>query len=90
MVTVAFCVFSTAVTNPLEKAQKALGMEKHIKRVQSLDAHVKEHPKDYQAVVALLKARSDAIEHRAWLRMIERKKAVAEIRKERRNRHGEE
>lgn len=60
---------------------------KHEQRVARLEEHLKEHPTDYQAVVAHLKARSDAIEHRAWLRMIERRKAVAEIRKERRNRN---
>lgn len=55
-------------------------------KVVRLDAHVKEHPKDYQAVIALLRAKSDLIEHRSWLRMVERKKRVAEIRKQRKER----
>lgn len=54
--------------------------------VERLERHVAEHPKDYQAVVALLKRRSDMIEHRIWLKMVERKKAVAEIRRQRRER----
>lgn len=57
---------------------------KYIERVERLEEHLKEHPTDYQAVIALLKRRSDLIEHRAWLRMIERKKAVAEVRRQRR------
>ena len=60
---------------------------KYIEKVERLEEHLKEHPTDYQAVVALLKRRSDLIEHRAWLRMTERKKKVAEIRKQRKERH---
>lgn len=56
---------------------------KYIEKVERLEEHLKEHPTDYQAVVALLKRRSDLIEHRAWLKMIERRKKVAEIRKQR-------
>lgn len=52
-------------------------------KVERLEEHLKEHPTDYQAVVALLKRRSDLIEHRMWLRMIERKKAVAGVRRQR-------
>lgn len=61
-------------------------MEKHIEKVVRLDNHVKTHPNDYQAVVALLRARSDLIEHRQWLAMVERKKRVAEIRRQRKER----
>ena len=62
----------------------------HIEKVERLEEHLKEHPTDYQAVVALLKRRSDLIEHRVWLRMIERKKKVAEIRKQRKEKHDAE
>jgi len=61
-------------------------MEKHITRVQRLNEHVKAHPNDYQAVIALLKARSDMIEHRAWLAMVEKKKRIAEIKRQRKER----
>lgn len=57
---------------------------KYEDKVDRLEDHLKDHPTDYQAVVALLKRRSDMIEHQAWLRMIERKRRVAEVRKERR------
>lgn len=52
-------------------------------KVERLEEHLKEHPTDYQAVIALLKRRSDLIEHVAWLRMIERKKKIAEVRRQR-------
>lgn len=50
-------------------------------RVVNLERHVAEHPKDYQAVVGLLKARSDLIEHGVYMRMIERRKRMAEYRR---------
>lgn len=56
---------------------------KYEERVVRLEEHLKTHPTDYQAVVAHLKARSDLIEHRMYLRMIERKKRVAEVRRRR-------
>ena len=66
-------------------------MEKHIARVERLNEHVRAHPNDYQAVIALLKARSDMIEHRAWLSMVERRRRVAEIKARRKERlHGKE
>ena len=70
----------------VRKAQKDDTMEKHIARVERLTEHVKSHPSDYQAVIALLKARSDMIEHRAWLAMVEKKKRIAEIKRQRKER----
>lgn len=61
-------------------------MEKHIAKVERLGEHIKSHPNDYQAVIAFLKARSDMIEHRAWLAMIEKKKVIAEIKRQRKER----
>ena len=52
-------------------------------RLYRLHSHIKEHPADYQAVIAEVKLRSDLIEHQAYLRTIDRLKRVAEIRKER-------
>lgn len=40
-------------------------------RLRRLDAHLSEHPKDYQAVIARIKTYSDYVEH-------ERRKAVNE------------
>lgn len=52
-------------------------------RLIRLQEHVKEHPKDYQAVIAEMKAYSDLVEHRAHTAMIERIKRVAEIKRKR-------
>ena len=65
-------------------------MDKYSEKILRLDEHLKSHPTDYQAVIARLKARSDAIEHKAWLAMVERKKRVAEIRRERKERENAE
>ena len=62
---------------------------KYEDKVERLEVHLKEHPTDYQAVIAHLKARSDMYEHRAHQRMIERMKRVAEIKRQRKEqKHG--
>lgn len=53
----------------------------YTERLQKLDKHIAEHPTDYQAVIARLKTRSDAIEHQMYLKKIERLKRVAEFRR---------
>lgn len=53
----------------------------YAKKLEALDRHISEHPTDYQAVIARLKTRSDAIEHQLYLRKIERLKRVAEYRR---------
>lgn len=53
----------------------------YAKKLEALDKHISEHPTDYQAVIARLKTRSDAIEHQLYLRKIERLKRVAEYRR---------
>lgn len=58
----------------------------YIKKLEQIDNHLAQHPKDYQAVIARMKTYSDAVEHEMYLRKIERLKRVAEFR--RRN-HGE-
>lgn len=58
----------------------------YTERLTALDRHISEHPADYQAVIARLKLRSDAIEHQMYLRKVERLKRVAEYR---RHRNGE-
>lgn len=64
---------------------------KYAERVVRLEKHLETHPTDYQAVVAHLKARSDLIEHRIYLKTNERKKRLAEIKRCRRERqHAEE
>ena len=50
-------------------------------KLKKLDEHLKEHPKDYQASIARLKTYSDAVEHKRYLKRIERLKRVAEYRR---------
>lgn len=82
------CFFS--LHPPILKKHRQEKTMKYEQKVANLERHLKEHPTDYQAVVAHLVARSDAIEHRAWLRMIERKKRLAEIRRMRKERQNAE
>ena len=53
----------------------------YIERLERLDRHIEQHPKDYQAVIGRLKCYSDAVEHQMHLRKIERLKRVAEFRR---------
>lgn len=50
-------------------------------RLQNLDEHLKEHPTDYQAVIARLKIQSDAYEYERKKRVYERLKKVAYYRR---------
>lgn len=52
-------------------------------RLEKLDKHISENPKDYQAVIARLKTRSDAIDHARKHQMDMRLKRLAEIRRKR-------
>lgn len=56
-------------------------MKDYIGRLERLDNHIVEHPTDYQAVIARLKVRSDAIEHEMYLKKTARLKRVAEYRR---------
>lgn len=55
----------------------------YTERLTALDRHISEHPADYQAVIARLKLRSDAIDHQMYMRKVERLKRVAEYRRHR-------
>lgn len=52
------------------------------KKIQNLRAHIQKHPNDYQAVIGLIKANSDAIEHQYYEQRIEKVKRVAEVRRQ--------
>lgn len=54
----------------------------YTERLERLDSHITEHPTDYQAVIARLKLRSDAIEHEMHTKKIARLKRVAEYRRQ--------
>lgn len=51
-------------------------------KLERLDAHLKQHPKDYQSVIARMKTFSDAVEHEMYLKRIERIKKVERYRKQ--------
>ena len=51
-------------------------------KLERLDAHIKQHPKDYQSVIARMKTFSDAVEHEMYLKRIERIKKVERYRKQ--------
>ena len=54
----------------------------YIKKLEQINRHLAEHPKDYQAVIAKMKTYSDAIEHEIYLKRVERMKKVAKYRRE--------
>lgn len=56
------------------------------KKLEQLDRHLAEHPKDYQSVIARMKTYSDAVEHEQYQRKVARLKRVAEIRRMRNER----
>ena len=53
----------------------------YTKKLEQIDRHLAEHPKDYQASIARLKTFSDAVEHQMYLKKVERLKRVAEYRR---------
>ena len=50
-------------------------------RLERLDEHLVKHPTDYQARIARMKTYSNAVEHKRYLKKIERLKRVAEFRR---------
>lgn len=73
---------------PLPSLPKGNEMD-YIEKLERLDKHIEANPKDYQAVIARLKTRSDAIDHVRKKRMDARLKRVAEIRRKRHEEHNE-
>lgn len=53
----------------------------YAKKLETLDKHLSEHPKDYQSVIARMKTYSNAVEHDMYLRRVERLKKVAKYRR---------
>ena len=54
----------------------------YVDKLKRLDKHIEKHPTDYQAVIARMITKSDAIEHQMYLRRIARLKRVAEFRRQ--------
>lgn len=59
------------------------------KKMERIASHLEEHPQDYQSVIALVKANSDAISQRRREIAHSKARKVAEVRAERRARHEE-
>lgn len=74
---------SFAFTLPL-MPPKENSMEKD-ERLAKLEAHVRENPKDYQAVIAAIKLHSDLIDAERRQREILELRHISEIRKRRRH-----
>ena len=53
----------------------------YIEKLERIDRHLSEHPRDYQSVIAKMKTYSDAVEHEMYLRRVERMKRLAEVRR---------
>lgn len=54
----------------------------YIDKLERLDNHLKDNPKDYQAVISRMKTYSDAVEHEMYLKRIYRLKRLAEVRRQ--------
>lgn len=54
----------------------------YFKKLEQIDRHLADNPKDYQSVIARMKTYSDAVEHEVYLRKIARLKKVAKYRRE--------
>lgn len=65
----------------LHPPQRRIKMD-YIKKLERIDKHLAENPKDYQSVIAKLKTYSDAVEHEIYLKRVERMKKVAKYRRE--------
>lgn len=52
------------------------------RKLEKLDKHLADNPKDYQAVIARMKTYSDAVDHEIYLRRVARLKKVAEYRRQ--------
>lgn len=54
----------------------------YVKKIERMDNHLREHPHDYQTVIARLKTVSDAIDYQQHKRVCMRLKRVAEVRRQ--------
>lgn len=53
----------------------------YVKKLQTMDEHLKRHPHDYQTVIARLKLASDIYDHQVKRKRDERLKRLAEIKR---------
>lgn len=64
--------------SPKQKEQ----MMDYTEKLERLDEHLMKHPTDYQARIAKLKAYSNAVDHKMYLRKVARLKKVAKYRRD--------
>lgn len=62
----------------------------YAKRITKMEEHLKQHPKDYQTQISLLKTKSDAYQDRIRNRKIYRMKRLAEVRRQLKGEQDEE
>ena len=53
----------------------------YVKKLEQIDKHLAEHPKDYQSVIARMKTYSDAVDHKIHQRRVARMKKVMKYMK---------
>lgn len=53
----------------------------YIKKLEQIDKHLAEHPKDYQSVISRMKTYSDAVDHEIHQRRVARIKKVMKYMK---------
>ncbi|MDH6364641.1 ribosomal protein S15P/S13E [Enterococcus sp. PF1-24] len=56
-------------------------MNKYFEKAAEIEAHLAQHPTDYQASIALLKMRSQGYDYQVKQESIKRKKAAAQVRR---------
>lgn len=54
----------------------------YVKKLDRIDNHLREHPHDYQAVIARLKVASDAYDYQLRKRKLYRLKRLQEVRRQ--------
>ncbi len=54
----------------------------YVTKLDRMDAHLAEHPHDYQTVIARIKTASDACEHEMHRRKVYRLKRLHEVRRQ--------
>ena len=62
----------------------------YLKKLEQMDRHLEEHPKDYQTVISRLITYSNAIEQERKERVNARLREVAKYRKQRKEKQNEE
>ena len=68
-------------SHPTHPCQRRNEMD-YVKKIERMDNHLREHPHDYQTVIARIKLASDAIDYQMHKEACMRLKRVAEVRRQ--------